>query len=150
MGPETPDNRFTILLWFVLTKVNNESSEIIRSLNSAFDEFLPEKYAKRDFYPGPLREKIDEINSWVYDLYNNGVYKVCPSCLGVDIRLVSQVLRQFVRPQSRTPLTCRRRKCERSVPGNGSNGRHPLKTEISRGESTHRSGYSSIHDVCTL
>jgi glutathionyl-hydroquinone reductase len=78
VGPEAPDNRFTILFWFVLTKVNNESSEIIRSLNSAFDEFLPEKYAKRDFYPEPLREKIDEINSWVYDLYNNGVYKVCP------------------------------------------------------------------------
>lgn len=60
----------------MLTEVNNESSEIIRSLNSAFDEFLPEKYAKRDFYPEPLRGKIDEINSWVYDLYNNGVYKV--------------------------------------------------------------------------
>ena len=69
----------------MLTKVNNESSEIIRSLNSAFDEFLPEKYAKRDFYPKPLREKINEINSWVYDLYNNGVYKVCPSCLGADL-----------------------------------------------------------------
>jgi glutathionyl-hydroquinone reductase len=66
--------------------VNNESSEIIRILNSAFDEFLDEKHAKRDFYPEPLRGKIDEVNEWVYDLFNNGVYKtgfaslqtVCP------------------------------------------------------------------------
>jgi len=56
--------------------VNNESSEIIRILNSAFNEFLDEKYAKRDFYPEALRSKIDEITPWVYDLYNNGVYKV--------------------------------------------------------------------------
>ena len=60
----------------VLTVVNNESSEIIRILNSAFNEFLDEEHAKRDFYPEPLREKIDDINSWVYNLYNNGVYKV--------------------------------------------------------------------------
>ena len=47
-------------------------------MNSAFDEFLDEKHAKRDFYPAELRNEIDEINSWVYDLYNNGVYKVIP------------------------------------------------------------------------
>jgi len=93
MGSEAPDNRFTVLSTYMLTEVNNESSEIIRSLNSAFDEFLPEKYAKRNFYPEPLREKIDEINSWVYDLYNNGVYKVCLCCLGINIRPVSQVLK---------------------------------------------------------
>jgi len=56
--------------------VNNESSEIIRIFNSAFDEFLDEKHAKRDFYPEPLRGKIHEINEWVYDNFNNGVYKV--------------------------------------------------------------------------
>jgi hypothetical protein len=60
-----------------LIVVNNESSEIIRSLNSAFDEFLDEEYAKRDFYPEPLRKNINEVNTWIYDLYNNGVYKVC-------------------------------------------------------------------------
>ena len=86
----------------MLTKVNNESSEIIRILNSAFDEFLPEKYATRDFYPEPLREKIDEINSWVYDLYNNGVYKVSPfhGPLGND-RRVLQMLKRFVPRRSR-------------------------------------------------
>jgi len=56
--------------------VNNESSEIIRILNSAFDEFVDNKYAKRDFYPESLRKEIDEVNPWVYDLFNNGVYKV--------------------------------------------------------------------------
>jgi glutathionyl-hydroquinone reductase len=59
-----------------LIVVNNESSEIIRSLNSAFNEFLDDKHAQIDFYPEPLRHEIDEVNSWVYDLYNNGVYKV--------------------------------------------------------------------------
>jgi len=59
----------------MLNKVNNESSEIIRIFNSAFDELLDEEYAKRDFYPEPLRQDIDAINSWVYDLFNNGVYK---------------------------------------------------------------------------
>jgi glutathionyl-hydroquinone reductase len=56
--------------------VNNESSEIIRILNSAFDEFLDEKYAKRDFYPKDFRKEIDGLNEWIYNLFNNGVYKV--------------------------------------------------------------------------
>jgi hypothetical protein len=66
-----------------LTLVNNESSEIIRSLNSAFNEFLDERHAKIDFYPESLRQEIDEVNGWVYDLYNNGVYKVH----GFDVQL---------------------------------------------------------------
>jgi putative glutathione S-transferase len=56
--------------------VNNESSEIIRIFNSAFDELLDEEHAQRDFSPELLRTEIDEINAWVYDLFNNGVYKV--------------------------------------------------------------------------
>jgi hypothetical protein len=55
--------------------VNNESSEIIRIFNSAFNELLPEKYAKRNFYPETLRQEIDSVNDWVYNLFNNGVYK---------------------------------------------------------------------------
>ncbi|SUA68527.1 glutathione S-transferase family protein [Oligella urethralis] len=52
--------------------VNNESSEIIRIFNEAFDELgaLP-----GDFYPTPLRGEIDEINERVYHTLNNGVYK---------------------------------------------------------------------------
>lgn len=54
------------------TIVNNESSEIIRMLNSEFDDFGD---ASVDFYPKPLRAEIDEINAVVYDRVNNGVYK---------------------------------------------------------------------------
>lgn len=52
--------------------VNNESSEIIRMLNSAFDAFTD---ARDDYYPEPLREEIDRVNARVYDTVNNGVYK---------------------------------------------------------------------------
>jgi putative glutathione S-transferase len=54
------------------TIVNNESSEIIRMLNNAFDEW---GNSTLDFYPAELREQIDRINSVVYDNVNNGVYK---------------------------------------------------------------------------
>ena len=52
--------------------VNNESSELIRMLNYAFDDCgaLP-----GDYYPPHLRGAIDEINARVYDTLNNGVYK---------------------------------------------------------------------------
>jgi putative glutathione S-transferase len=54
------------------TIVNNESSEIIRMLNGAFDRWGD---AALDFYPKELRREIDEINAVVYDTVNNGVYK---------------------------------------------------------------------------
>ena len=54
------------------TIVNNESSEIIRMLNSAFDEFASDDV---DFYPEALRSQIDEINEPVYNNVNNGVYR---------------------------------------------------------------------------
>ena len=54
------------------TIVNNESSEIIRMFNSAFDEY---GNADIDFYPAPLRERIDAVNELVYHTVNNGVYQ---------------------------------------------------------------------------
>jgi glutathionyl-hydroquinone reductase len=54
------------------TIVNNESSEIVRMLNSAFDAFGD---ASVDLYPEELREAIDEINELVYHNVNNGVYR---------------------------------------------------------------------------
>ena len=52
--------------------VNNESSEIIRMFNSAFDAI---GNAAVDYYPETLRAEIDAINAVVYDRVNNGVYK---------------------------------------------------------------------------
>jgi putative glutathione S-transferase len=54
------------------TIVNNESAEIIRMLNDAFDEWGD---ATINFSPAELRPQIDEINALVYDKVNNGVYK---------------------------------------------------------------------------
>jgi putative glutathione S-transferase len=54
------------------TLVNNESSEIIRMLNSAFDQITGNQL---DLYPEVLREEIDAVNSTVYDNINNGVYR---------------------------------------------------------------------------
>ena len=54
------------------TIVNNESSEIIRMLNSAFDAFTN---IRTDFYPQALRGEINRINELVYPNINNGVYR---------------------------------------------------------------------------
>ncbi len=54
------------------TIVSNESADIIRMFNSAFDGIGA---TEGDYYPEPLREEIDEINARVYDTVNNGVYK---------------------------------------------------------------------------
>lgn len=55
------------------TIVNNESSEIIRMLNSAFDGICSRE---GDYAPAELLPEIDAINAQVYDAVNNGVYKV--------------------------------------------------------------------------
>ena len=55
------------------TIVNNESSEIIRMFNSAFDAFTN---VRTDYYPAELRGDIDRINDLVYTTVNNGVYRV--------------------------------------------------------------------------
>ena len=62
------------VLWDKQTKtiVSNESSEIIRMFNSAFNELTGNT---DDYYPEALRAEIDTINARVYDDINNGVYK---------------------------------------------------------------------------
>ena len=62
------------VLWDTNTQriVNNESADIIRMLNSAFDGVGA---APGDYYPAELREEIDAVNKRVYDTLNNGVYK---------------------------------------------------------------------------
>jgi len=61
-------------LWDKKTKriVNNESSEIIRMLNSEFGAVGADP---TDFYPAPLRAEIDRVNERVYATVNNGVYR---------------------------------------------------------------------------
>jgi putative glutathione S-transferase len=54
------------------TIVNNESAEIIRMLNSAFDQVGARG---PDYYPAPLRAEIDAVNDEVFEHVNNGVYK---------------------------------------------------------------------------
>ena len=54
------------------TVVSNESSEIIRMFNSAFDAVGA---TPGDFYPQPLRAEIDAVNERVYETLNNGVYR---------------------------------------------------------------------------
>ena len=53
--------------------VNNESSEIIRMLNSGLQDYA--EFPEIDLYPQSLRPVIDTVNDWVYTLINNGVYK---------------------------------------------------------------------------
>jgi glutathionyl-hydroquinone reductase len=54
------------------TIVSNESAEIIRMMNSAFDAVGARP---GDYYPQALREEIDALNAHIYDNVNNGVYK---------------------------------------------------------------------------
>lgn len=54
------------------TIVSNESSEIIRMMNSAFDAVTA---VRTDFYPPALRGQIDAMNGLVYPNINNGVYR---------------------------------------------------------------------------
>jgi putative glutathione S-transferase len=74
---DTPDltSRVTVpVLWDKKTNkiVNNESSEIIRILNTAFNDLTGNV---DDYYPVALQAEIDSINDFVYPKINNGVYK---------------------------------------------------------------------------
>ncbi|MGR3815505.1 MAG: glutathione S-transferase family protein [Cognatishimia activa] len=54
------------------TIVSNESSEIIRMFNSAFDGITG---STDDYWPAEMRDAIEEVNARIYDTLNNGVYK---------------------------------------------------------------------------
>jgi putative glutathione S-transferase len=74
---DTPDytGRVTVpLLWDKKLKriVSNESAEIIRMFNSAFDDITGNDL---DLYPNALRGVIDELNERIYPAVNNGVYR---------------------------------------------------------------------------
>lgn len=70
------DGKYTVPILYDTkrdTIVSNESSEIIRMLNSEFNEFS--KFPKLDLYPEGMRSAIDAVNDWVYPNINNGVYR---------------------------------------------------------------------------
>lgn len=62
------------VLWDKATRriVNNESADIMRMLNDAFNRFGD---ASVDLYPAPLRPEIDRLNDMIYENINNGVYR---------------------------------------------------------------------------
>jgi len=62
------------VLWDRQTQaiVNNESAELIRILNTAFDDLTG---SRLDLYPEPLRAEIDQLNERIYPHVNNGVYR---------------------------------------------------------------------------
>ena len=73
-----PDFRGTVTVPVLFDKktgviVNNESSEIIRMLNSEFQDIA--EHPELDLYPEALRRQIDELNDWIYPQINNGVYR---------------------------------------------------------------------------
>lgn len=62
------------VLWDKKTQaiVNNESADIIRIFNSAFNHLTGNQ---DDYYPEPLRAEIDSLNTLIYEKLNNGVYR---------------------------------------------------------------------------
>jgi glutathionyl-hydroquinone reductase len=69
------EGRVTVpVLWDKQTQtiVNNESADIIRMFNSAFNGLTGND---NDYYPDGLRARIDAVNERVYDAINNGVYR---------------------------------------------------------------------------
>ncbi|CAG8607874.1 1873_t:CDS:2, partial [Acaulospora colombiana] len=71
------EGRFTVpVLWDkkLGTIVTNESSDIIRMFYEVFDDYIP-RTKGITYYPEHLRSEIDELNDWVYNTVNNGVYK---------------------------------------------------------------------------
>lgn len=85
MDGQPYDNKFTVpILWDKQNNVivNNESSELLRMLDSAFSDHASGEYKDYVFYPTDdstnsvaLRQKIDANNDWIYHDINNGVYK---------------------------------------------------------------------------
>ncbi len=72
--PEISTSSTVPILWDKKNKtiVNNESSEIIRIFNGAFNHLTNNV---KDYYPSELRDQIDVWNEEIYDNVNNGVYK---------------------------------------------------------------------------
>ncbi|MGT2785579.1 glutathione S-transferase family protein [Streptococcus merionis] len=86
------------VLWDKKTKtiVNNESAEIMRIFNTAFNELTGNT---ADYYPKKFQSEIDEMNDFVYDTINNGVYKAGfatkQSVYETEVRILFEALDQL-------------------------------------------------------
>lgn len=128
--------------------VNNESSEIIRMFNTAFNSLLPDEKKKLNYYPESLQKDIDELNSWVYDTVNNGVYKsgfattqqACKdleSCITMNTFILTQT-------------TCRWKQCVSTLWIIGSYRENLIWIRLLGQEHIHWSWYSLIHHHCSV
>ncbi|XP_006817295.1 glutathionyl-hydroquinone reductase YqjG-like [Saccoglossus kowalevskii] len=97
------------ILWDKQTKqvVNNESAEIIRMLNSEFNQWAKESI---NLYPPSLRGEIDDFNSWIYPEINNGVYKAgfakSQEAYDVAVKVVFQALDRLDKILSNRRFLC--------------------------------------------
>lgn len=76
--PNYPGRYSVPVLWDTKTNkiVNNESPEIMRNLQTGFNELIEDEYVRQlNFYPEDLRSQIDEISAWLRPSLNNGVYR---------------------------------------------------------------------------
>ena len=87
--------------------VNNESAEIIRIFNSAFDG---NGAAPGDYYPPALRAGIDSVNARVYATLNNGVYRAgfarTQDAYDVAVRALFETLEWLEARLARQPYVC--------------------------------------------
>ena len=72
------DNRrqFTVPVFWdtkLETIVSNNSTDIMRIINSAFNEYASNP--ELDLYPDDKRDEVDRLNEWIYDDLNDGLYK---------------------------------------------------------------------------
>ncbi len=93
--------------------VNNESAEIIRIFNVAFDAIGA---APGDYYPSALREEIDAVNARVYATLNNGVYRAgfarTQDAYDLAVRALFETLDWLEERLSRQPYLCGERTTE--------------------------------------
>lgn len=81
VDPDYADRATVPVLWDKQrqTIVSNESAEIMRMLNSEFNDILisngESQASTIDLYPIALRKEIDALNEWIYPTVNNGVYR---------------------------------------------------------------------------
>ena len=107
------------------TIVSNESAEIIRMFNSAFNAITGNS---DDYYPAPLHDRIEKVNARVYDTLNNGVYKAgFATTQEAYDAAVASALRHA-----------------------GLDRRHPVAEPLSGGRPDDRGGLAAFHHVGAL